>query len=397
VFFYYYQKKGGVTMKKIIRTCAVLAATVALLGVGSVVSDGVLHTLLSTEVSAATAATATENGITYTANTDGTAKVTAYSGDDSDAVAIVIPETVTINGTDYKVTEISNGVFSGKTNITSADIRYIQKIGNYNFRKCTGLTSVDMSSATEIGQNAFEGCTGLTSVDMPCVETIGSSVFLSCTNLSVVNMPYVTTIGNSAFSGCTGLTTVSMPSVETIGSSVFLSCRNLSVVNMPKVKTIGNSAFNISSMNKTITVYIPEDCNMGTQGSTIHFTKKYVIDGTDLKIEGIDKDSGSTFTGSTFEVIVNTNRFGGSADDAIYLDEVDILVNDTNVTKLIDYIEDGDNIIFYVEIKNEPSVDNEIRAQVHAYDWDKETGKGTTAYYYVTSPETIKPAAAVTA
>jgi hypothetical protein len=383
-------------MKKIIRTCAVLAVTGALLGVGSVVSDGVLHTLLSTEVSAATATTAatttTDDGITYTANTDGTetAKVTAYSGDGGDAVAIVIPETVTINGTNYKVTQINNGIFSGKTNITSVDIRYIQKIGNYDFRGCTGLTSVDMSSATEIGQNAFDSCTGLTSVDMPSVETIGSSVFLSCTNLSVVNMPKVTTIGSSAFSSCTGLTTVSMPSVETIGTSAFASCSKLSVVNMPKVTTIGNGAFNISSLYRTITVYIPEGCNMGTQSSNIRFTKKYVIDGDDLKIEWIEK-------GSTFKVIVNTNRFGGSADDAIYLDEVDILVNDTNVTKLIDYIEDGDNIIFYVEITNEPSVDNEIRAQVYAYDWDKENGKGTTAYYYVTSPETIKPTTTVTA
>ena len=64
---------------------------------------------------------------------------------------LVIPATVTHNGTTYPVTAI----------------------GLLAFRYCTGLTSIDIpNSVTEIGNYAFEGCTGLTGIDIADVNAV---------------------------------------------------------------------------------------------------------------------------------------------------------------------------------------------------------------------------------
>ena len=97
------------------------------------------------------------------------------------AGAVVIPASITYNGTTYSVTSIDDHAFSG----------------------CTGLTSVTIgNSVTSIGQLAFSGCTGLTELTIPnSVTSIGVAAFAYCTVLTEVTIPNsVTSIGNSAFS-----------------------------------------------------------------------------------------------------------------------------------------------------------------------------------------------------
>ena len=75
----------------------------------------------------------------------------SYSGEYSGKV--IIPATVTYNGTTYNVTSI----------------------GSYAFDGCRYLTSVTIgNSVISIGSNAFEYCDGLTSVTIPnSVTSIG--------------------------------------------------------------------------------------------------------------------------------------------------------------------------------------------------------------------------------
>ena len=169
-----------------------------------------------------------------TSSTDKTCEVTylgsygaSYKG------SIVIPETVTYNGTTYSVTSIGYGAFTNSTGLTSVTIgNSVTSIGSCAFWGCNGLTSVTIpNSVTSIGQSAFYGCTGLTSIifNAEDCETMGSydyPVFKNCTKLSSVTIgENVKNIPSYAFYGCTGLTSITIPnSVTGIGGGAFSGC-----------------------------------------------------------------------------------------------------------------------------------------------------------------------------
>ena len=88
-----------------------------------------------------------------------------YSYDNEYSGSVVIPATVTHNGTTYPVTAIGAGAFYECTGLTSIDIpNSVTAIGDGAFW-CSGLTSaVIPNSVTTIGEGAFRDCTGLTSI-----------------------------------------------------------------------------------------------------------------------------------------------------------------------------------------------------------------------------------------
>ncbi len=172
------------------------------------------------------------DGIYYNRNSDGTSVSVTYKGKsyqeyyDEYSGAVVIPESVTYNGTVYSVTTI----------------------GNYAFYCCSGLTSIDIpNGVTEIGNSTFSGCSRLTSIDIPNgVTTIGDLAFYCCSDLTSIDIPNsVTEIGNSTFSGCSRLTSIEIPnSVTSIDRYAFEGCRGLkSVVIGNSVTSIGVRAF----------------------------------------------------------------------------------------------------------------------------------------------------------
>lgn len=155
-----------------------------------------------------------------------------YSGD------VVIPETLTIEGTTYPVTAI----------------------GNYAFKDCVGLIHVTIPDGiTSIGYCAFWECMGLVSVTIPeSVASIGDYAFASCYSLrelvyNAVNCedfgwssPFIysgitsITIGDNVkripdffASELESLTTISMgKSVTSIGAAAFEECLGLTSVHI---------------------------------------------------------------------------------------------------------------------------------------------------------------------
>ena len=146
-------------------------------------------------------------------NTNNTATVTYcgyYSNEYSGSV--VIPSSVTYNGTTYSVTKIGGGAFSYCSSLTSMTIpNSVTSIGDYAFRGCSSLTSVTIgNSVTSIGDYAFYGCESLTSITIPnSVTSIGGYAFSSCSSLTSITIGNsVTSIGNYAFLGCDKLVDV---------------------------------------------------------------------------------------------------------------------------------------------------------------------------------------------
>ena len=213
-----------------------------------------------------------------------TASVTngvSYKGD------IIIPASVTYDGTTYSVTSIKFSAFHGCQGLTSINIpESVTSIGSSAFFNCTGLTSVTIpESVTSIGDDAFGNCTSLKKVCITDIAawcgikfanlgqlsnplyyarhlylnneevtelTIPSSVtsisvgaFINCSLTSITIPNSVTSIGNYAFNGCGGLTSITIPnSVTSIGYEAFYGCTGLTSITIPNSVTfIGYRAF----------------------------------------------------------------------------------------------------------------------------------------------------------
>ena len=237
------------------------------------------------------------NGIYYLKN--GNEATVTYRGtsvsmnNNSYSGSVIIPETVTYNGTTYTVTAIGDDAFSDCHDLTSITIpNTVTAIGENAFYYCYSLTSVTIpNSVTTIGSGAFFRCYDLSSLTIGSgVTTIDEWTFYDCYSLTSItvaigNTNYdsrnncnaiiekasnklirgcmntvipnsVATIGDYAFTNCHNLTSITIPnSVTSIGYWAFLNCNGLTSINIPySVTSIGEPAFNHCSGLTSITV-----------------------------------------------------------------------------------------------------------------------------------------------
>jgi len=188
----------------------------------------------------------------------------SYSGD------VVIPASVTDEGTTYAVTSVGDWAFYGCPELRSVTMPgSITTIGEQAFSYCTGLATLSIpSSVTSIGEAAFRDCTDLTGLSVQSentkydsrndcnaiIETGTHTLIAGCKNTVIPNT--VTSIGRDAFSGRANLTEISIPeSVTSIGENAFLRCTGLTAVSFPSsVTNIGNYAFEYCSGLTAVTL-----------------------------------------------------------------------------------------------------------------------------------------------
>ena len=258
----------------------------------------------------------------YYVTSGSTIKVTYYSSisDFNNYVNgdVVIPSTVTYNGTTYSVTSIGKSAFSGCSSLTSVTIpNSVTSIGISAFSDCSGLTSITIpNSVTSIGQSAFSDCSSLTSVTIPnSVTSIGKMAFVGCSGLTSINVAS----GNTHYSSIDGVlynyvqntliqcpgarTSVTIPnSVTSIGEGAFSGCSGLTSVRClaSAPPSIGSSSFSGISSTCTLTVscvsldaYIGSDWNTYFGGriledSTEEFPFELTASANDLTAGSVD-------------------------------------------------------------------------------------------------------------
>ena len=171
------------------------------------------------------------DGIYYNV-VDGHAVVTnngqtgCYSGE------VVIPSTVTHDGSTYPVTVLGHSAFKNCTGLTKAVLPgSLTAIEPRVFESCTALTSLIVpNSVTTMGANMFDKCYAIDSIVIGNkVSSLGDYMFNDCRALKSVTIgKSVSSIGKYAFRGCSSLTDVVLPnSVTTIGPWAFEDCSQL--------------------------------------------------------------------------------------------------------------------------------------------------------------------------
>ena len=207
-------------MKKLFTLFLALVASVGIIYASDTQVDGIWYNFNESNKTAIV----TFRGISYSDYDN------EYSG------SVVIPPSVTYNGTTYSVTSIGYQAFtngeSGCSSLTSITIpNSVTSIGEYAFSFCSSLTSITIpNSVTSIEYAVFCGCESLTSVTIPnSVTSIGAWAFAFCSSLTSVTIPNsVTSISGYAFADCSSLTSVTLPnSVTRIGVLAFDGCDKL--------------------------------------------------------------------------------------------------------------------------------------------------------------------------
>ena len=237
-----------------------------------------------------------------------TGSYNSYSGN------VVIPSTVTYNGTTYTVTAIGNNAFRNCSNLTGVTIPgTVTSIGAYAFYYCWNLHSVDFPDAlTSIGAYAFQQSGfpqgGLYSVTIPAaVVTIGTNAFGNCTSMTSVvfnatnctSAPEVfkdcshlnsLTIGNTvhkipnnAFAYCTALKSLYIPSsVSSIEGNPFHHCTSLDTIIVASDNSVYSSGTNNNAIINVATHTLVTGCKSTIIPSSVTAIGAYAFSGSAL-------------------------------------------------------------------------------------------------------------------
>ena len=177
--------------------------------------------LLCSTISIKTEADIVVDGLQY--SLEGTkATITDYIGFDEN---LVIPETITYNGSTYTVTSIGYRPGTGwmkygafyycstlKSVVIPPTITSINGVGDNDFIgqgnngdvffQCSNLEFVHFKGAIDIGKGAFYNCNKLRCIQFDDRATIGVSCFYKCSSLTYLVLPAGTIVKSNAFYGC---------------------------------------------------------------------------------------------------------------------------------------------------------------------------------------------------
>ena len=162
-----------------------------------------------------------------------TVAVTSYSATSPDS--LVIPSTVTYNGTTYSVTKIYSSAFNQSALLSAIVIpNSVTTIGDFAFWDSPNLTSVIMGdSVSNMGKNVFNKCISLRHVTLSNALTyIAESTFDRCSSLVNITIPpSIKEIKARVFNDCSSLDSIILPNVEVIGVEAFKNCTSLSYIS----------------------------------------------------------------------------------------------------------------------------------------------------------------------
>ena len=131
---------------------------------------------------------------------------------------LIIPATVKVGNTTYKVTGIGADAFKGMKKLATVEIgKNVKIIGKNAFNGCVKLKKLTgMDGVTKIEASAFQNCKELPRIIIPAkVKDIGAKAFYGCAKLKTIIIKTkkltATSVGEKAFKGVYKKATVQVP------------------------------------------------------------------------------------------------------------------------------------------------------------------------------------------
>ena len=184
-----------------------------------------------------------------------------------------------------------------ETNLTTANIANVNKIGNGAFMKSVKLTDVNISNVDVVGEYAFMDCEELSRVDATNTTVIGYAAFSNDKKLAKVIATKLNRIEEMGFYGCEILDAINLSKVEFIGKYAFENCTILTEIDLSSIKTIEEGAFmntglvTVHNLERSSLVTIPLYCfyheNLTEEGSLL----------TSINLSKIEKIEEAAFYG----------------------------------------------------------------------------------------------------
>lgn len=188
------------------------------------------------------------DGNTY--QVTGTSTVELTKGD-SKSATVVIPSTVTYNGTDYTVKTLGEESFEWAAATSVTIPATVDSIKKNAFYYCS-LKEIKLSDGLKyIGPYAF-GSNDCTEIEIPAtVEKIDENAFFGSTSLQKLTLHEgLKVIGRAAFYHPKALTSLTLPStVDTVYNTAFARAESLTALTLNDgLKYIGDGAFQESKL-----------------------------------------------------------------------------------------------------------------------------------------------------
>ena len=131
--------------------------------------------------------------VTSTSSTKPTVEYTGVSKNGKKKKSIVIPETVTYNNVQYKVTSVAAKSFKNNKKVTTVKVtKNITSIGASAFEGCKNLKSISMDKSIKtIGKNAFKNCKSLKTITIKStkLKTVDKTAFKGVNKRCVIKVP----------------------------------------------------------------------------------------------------------------------------------------------------------------------------------------------------------------
>ncbi|MCR5702725.1 MAG: leucine-rich repeat protein [Lachnospiraceae bacterium] len=114
---------------------------------------------------------------------------------DAEVKDVVVPETILVDGVEYKVTSIADNAFKGVSTLKSVTIpASVESIGDSAFENCKELTKITIPvSCKKIGNKAFGGCKKLKTIIVKTTKLTSKNVskktFKGIKNKVVIKVP----------------------------------------------------------------------------------------------------------------------------------------------------------------------------------------------------------------